>query len=480
MSDDMAVPRADAPEHDEEEQRRRRRMALVLLLLALLLILGLAVGHALRTSGEEVAAPLVTLTAQGDGPPTRPATVTAEPEVLSQVLADDDPGRAARQGATATPAATSTSTGTASAGTASTGTVPVSAATSEPAATGTSTSSGTSTPTSSPTPTSTSGGTPSGTATPGPTGTSTPTANPTATSTPTPTATSTPTPTATATPTPTPTPSPTGTSTPCPDGCEPCPCAADDVVLTVDPRNGAAYGAVTVTATVRSALAGSVVFLDGERSLGSSPVVGGRARLTTNALGGGEHALVALFVSDDRTVSCASAVVVVHYGGSTPDLQTVVLAVPAGAVTVTTPYTPEHPLDLGEAVLDPATSTFSASADFDDIVVTDTRAGDLGFTVWVRADDLSSSGGGALGADHLGLTQVRAVQVPGNALAAADVQVHDLVAGAPGLSEVGTLAHYPDGIGLGTARLRAVLELTDVPSSVAPGRYQGVLVFTVM
>jgi hypothetical protein len=252
------------------------------------------------------------------------------------------------------------------------------------------------------------------------------------------------------------------------------------VVLTADPTSGPTHGTVTLAATVRSALAGSVVFLDGDVSHGSARVSAHRAQLSTNALGAGEHVLVALFVSDDRTVSCASAVVVVRYEGSAPDEQTVVLSVPTGAVTVTTPYTPEHPLDLGEAVLDPATSTFSASSDFDDIVVTDTRAGDLGFTVSVGSDGLTSPGGAVLGADHLGFVEVHAVQVPGNALAATHVQVHDLVAGAPGLAEAGTLAHYPDGLGLGTARLRAVLELAGVPSSVAPGRYRGTLVFTVM
>ncbi|MBU4213056.1 MAG: hypothetical protein KJ792_00195 [Actinobacteria bacterium] len=439
MSDDAT---GDRPEQPDQEQRRRRRVALVLLLLALLLILGLAVGHAMRTSGKPVGAPRPTVTAQpGRVPGAGPAATPASPEVLSQVLADDNPGSADR-----------TEVGVA-AGPARGGQEPASAE--SPA-------SGATRPTSTPT------------RTPAPTPTGTPAPTPTGTSAPTPTGTPAPTPTGT------PAPTPTGTATPCPGGCDPCPCAAGDVALAVHPTGGPAHQGVTLAATVRSALAGSVVLLDGERSLGSSPVAGHRAALTTNALGAGEHVLVAVFVSDDRTVTCASAAVVVRYGGAAPDEQTVVLSVPTGAVTVTTPYTPEHPLDLGEAVLDPATSTFSASADFDDIVVTDTRAGNLGFTVSVRSDGLTSPGGGTLGAEHLGLTRVRAVQVPGNALVATHVEVHDLVAGAPGLGEPGTLAHYPDGIGLGTARLRAVVELADVPSSVAPGRYRGTLVFTVM
>ena len=213
--------------------------------------------------------------------------------------------------------------------------------------------------------------------------------------------------------------------------------------LTADVVTGAPYQAVTLTAAVSASTGtatGSVEFFDKGVSLGTSPLTAGAATLTRNTFGAGDHAFTAKYLgnapyTESTSVTAVSATYVAL--GST-DLQTVDVAIPAGSITITTPYNLAYddaqgvhhdatPLHLGSVTLDPVTSTFSASAKFGDtsdpakaIKITDTRAGNLGFTATVQSGDFSN-GVSSFGGEYAGLTGLNAVGLPGNALKSTDV-----------------------------------------------------------
>lgn len=104
-----------------------------------------------------------------------------------------------------------------------------------------------------------------------------------------------------------PTPSPTPSQPPCPGSG--CACDPSEVRLAVTPSTGDPFTLVHLSAEVRSRLAGAVMFYDGDRALAISPVVGRSATMSTDQLGAGRHRLLAMFVSQDRTLVCSSAVV---------------------------------------------------------------------------------------------------------------------------------------------------------------------------
>ncbi len=261
--------------------------------------------------------------------------------------------------------------------------------------------------------------------------------------------------------------------------------AADTTTtLAVDLADGAPYQDVTLTATVaatKGTPAGTVQFKDNGTLVGSAPVAAGSAAITKNTFMAGQHSFTAEFVPASGAFNgSASAVVPASYASqSVDDAQSVVVTIPTGAITITTPYTPAAPLDLGVATLDPATSTYSASAPFSDIVITDTRAGGLGWTASVVAGDFVN-GASTFGGQFAGLTGVAVHQVAGNALQAADVVPQDNAPVAPGLSTPKVFATYPAGKSIGTANLDGVFRLAQVPTSVAPGLFTSTVTFSVI
>ncbi|MGN8247140.1 Ig-like domain-containing protein [Cellulomonas soli] len=253
--------------------------------------------------------------------------------------------------------------------------------------------------------------------------------------------------------------------------------------LTVDPVTGAAYQSVALTAAVASAAGaptGTVTFSDNGTTLGTVPVTAGVAPVfTTNVLGAGTHSLVAAFTGTAPYTSSTSAAVSAEYtlAGAVHE-QTVTVDIPVGSITLTTPYTPSSPLALGTAVLDPVDSTYAASAEFRDIVVTDTRAGNLGWTASVVSSPFVAASGDSFDGRYAGLTGLVATQVPGNALSAADVVLTDNAPYTVGLAAPKVFASYPSARSLGTAHLAGVLGVDQVPSSVAPGLYTATVTLT--
>lgn len=264
-----------------------------------------------------------------------------------------------------------------------------------------------------------------------------------------------------------------------------------DTTLSVSPTGGAPNQEVTMTCAPPSnapTADGTARFLDGSQLLGTAPVTDGSAAvLRTTALGAGPHALSCVFVDSETSASSTSNTVTAAYGtaaGPGADEQTVTVTVPQGALTISTPYTPSSPLRLGTAVLDQSDSTYSASAPFGTaedgyIVITDTRAGDVGWTASVVAGPFTSATSSFPGA-HAGLTGVTAVQVPGNALPATAVVEIDTVAFAPGLGIPRQFAILPEGVATGSVNLTALLSIDQVPTSVTPGLYTATATFTAM
>lgn len=259
--------------------------------------------------------------------------------------------------------------------------------------------------------------------------------------------------------------------------------AATRTTLTVTPPTGAAHQSVTMTVAVMASspvVGGTVTITDGASVvIRRAALDRGVASVTTNALGAGTHTLVAAYTGTADAAPSSSAPVSASYGGGgIVGAQSVVVTIPSGSLTITTPYAAGRPVDLGRADLDQATSTYAAGARIDRIVITDTRSGNQGFTASVSASRFVSTNGDSFAASRAGLVDLAADQVPGNALRASSVQVLDTRPGAPGLGSPRVFARYPAGLSLGTVRIHGTLAVTGVPSSISSGRYVALLTFT--
>jgi Bacterial Ig-like domain (group 3) len=255
--------------------------------------------------------------------------------------------------------------------------------------------------------------------------------------------------------------------------------------LSVSPVSGDAYQSVAFTTTVTAssgAANGNVAFLDGTTSLGSLPVTAGVvAAFSTNVLGAGAHSLTAVFTGTAPYTNSTSAAISATYvlvGAS--DEQTVVVTIPIGTITITTPYTPGAPLNLGTAVLDPADSTYSASAAFNNIVITDTRNGDPGFTASVVSGTFTGTGGQSttFGGNYAGLTGLGVTQLPSDAMLSSNVHVTNNAPFTPGLGTSRVFATYAAGLPGGTTQIDGTFGIDQVPSSVAAGQYTATVTFT--
>ena len=197
-------------------------------------------------------------------------------------------------------------------------------------------------------------------------------------------------------------------------------------------------GALTIGVRVTSGMQvplGRVTVRDGASTLAEAlPLVRGAASFTTNGLGPGQHELTATFLGDLRSASSVSLPVLAAYG--TPgavDAGTVSVAIPRGALTLTQ--------------LSASAATGRDRSGVVDVMITDTRAGDLGFTVFAAASECS------------GLLHLAARQVVGNALRARDVRLFE-VALDPRLQAPRAVARYPAGLSTGATHLHGLLTAT--------------------
>ncbi len=266
------------------------------------------------------------------------------------------------------------------------------------------------------------------------------------------------------------------------------------VSLVCASSSGTAYEPVTLTAHVASSSTGSVEFFDAKVSLGTSPVSGGIASLTTSAIGPAAHSMTATFTPVDHGPPATSAPVTLMLSDPSSHARvTVVEPDDQGALTMTTPYTPANPLELGALQLDPGTTKLVTSAPFGSptsagIQVSDSRTGNPNWTVSVQANNfVNPAAHASINGQNTGLTGLTAITPPTDlntdVLSFNDIPapIAPLAADAVGMNGLGGEPHQIASTvngGNGTIGFYGVFTL-EAPTSSAPGAYQGVIVFTI-
>lgn len=288
--------------------------------------------------------------------------------------------------------------------------------------------------------------------------------------------------------TPSPSPSPSTTT---------APVSHDGVSLAVTPSSGPAYQQVTLTGSVDGTVAAGseCSFADGDTLLSRTPVAAdGTCRFTTSALGAGSHELT-VTVRADGTSARTSLPVTAGYAaepgqgdgslagaagtgaGSPATDGTVETTVPTGSLAIFTPYTPENPLDLGSMALSTDGRSYSASAPFDAVRISDTRAGDPGWSASLSFTDLTGGTGQRIDRHHLGFVEVTPRYVDGNAVT--QVATTDIAPSPARADGAWEFARAAAGAGTGAVDVTARIVLRDVPTSTLAGRYTTTITFTV-
>lgn len=303
----------------------------------------------------------------------------------------------------------------------------------------------------------------------------------------------------------------------------PPPATGTTTALTVNPNSAAAYSAVSLTAAVTitssntplTATDGSVSFYDNGGSattvISSSSVLlgtetlgaGGVASLSDSTFAEGDHNIVAVFNPSDPSAYNTSASPAVLFTATaptyTPDQQDLSVAIPAGTLTITTPYTPTNPFNLGTATLNPAQGTYSARAPFGSssdpaagVTITDTGIGGSTWTASASVTDFTNGGTDSISGQNLTFTGVVPSYLTGNAYGTGTgeipVDTQDVTnngtvyaSGATGSDGLKGGPHqFADSTaaGAGSVYVDGNLNLT-APSSVTPGTYTATLTFTV-
>jgi hypothetical protein len=303
---------------------------------------------------------------------------------------------------------------------------------------------------------------------------------------------------------------------------------ATSVALVASPNPAFASSNVSLTATVSpSSVAGSVVF-SGFPGGPSAPVavVNGVATLPVGQLAAGSYSLSAAFtpanpaVADPSTGTASLSVadknpaqIATEYIRTTVADGALTITVkgyplgqsPAlpdgpgageGPADVTYPYTvgaqATNVVYLPDALLNSTGTFIETTGNIIPVVVSDTRAGDLGYTVTGSITDLSTSGGEIINGQNVGwapyfLASNRWGGTPGNR--PAEIVEGPVVAPAAGVApaEAGdagikgtpeTLFSIAAGKSSGTVEYGAALSVK-APTYTKPGQYQGVLTVSV-
>lgn len=269
--------------------------------------------------------------------------------------------------------------------------------------------------------------------------------------------------------------------------------------LAVDAGSGVAGTPVTFTATVSPGAApGTVSFSESPTGtvLGTTGPGSGTFVLQNASPGPGRYAVVATFNPSDPNIYTSSASPPVTFGpgaqglgarGFSPDAQPTSAASPTGSLAITTPYTPQSPLDLGTFVLDSSGTMFSATATFQNIAISDSRAGALGITATAQSSDMTS-GSHTIDSQDLGLTNLVGSFTAGNGVQAGQVRMFDNPAANPAVAPNASGAR---GLGGGVAHIIATVSggpgsfsmsgtlTVNAPSSTPAAVYTGTITFTV-
>jgi hypothetical protein len=183
---------------------------------------------------------------------------------------------------------------------------------------------------------------------------------------------------------------------------------------------------------------------------------------------------------------------------------------PAGMLSISTPYTATTPLNVGTLELNSTATFYTASVPldpdasdvptagtsppdptFNGITIVDTQSSNVPWTLTAWAGALSDGGTGAqsqISGENVGLTGLTAVPVPGNSLTASDLTFFDQPAADPpvGPADTGSLglggqdAHVivtDTGQAEGTIGINGTITI-NAPLSTEPGTFGGTIVLT--
>lgn len=157
------------------------------------------------------------------------------------------------------------------------------------------------------------------------------------------------------------------------------------------------------------------------------------------------------------------------------------VTVPSGALVLSTPYTPENPLDLGTLHLTSDGTSFysddvlvgSPPAGDDGILVTDTRPGRAGWTMSMVTSDFSNGIDDFTG-NTMKFRDVTPIYLPGNAIQDPDVDTDDISA----FTTPKTFARSARSPG--SVHIAGLLSISGVPTSVRAGGYTATITITVI
>ncbi|MFL6059920.1 MAG: Ig-like domain repeat protein [Marmoricola sp.] len=249
---------------------------------------------------------------------------------------------------------------------------------------------------------------------------------------------------------------------------------------------------VSLTATVTPAgVTGSVVFKDGAATIAGPVTLDGTGLATATHTFNtpGAHTVTAVFTPDAGSSNYSGSQGQITFtlappSGVSVDTQSIQATIPTGTITVTTPYTPANPLDLGTLALTPALDGYKGSAQFNDIHVIDTRDGALPWALTAIAGNLGDGAGHFINGENLGLTNLlpEAANNPGTGI----ITTHDnpipavpLAPSDSGSAGLGGVPHTVFSANQGPSDVLYSGTLTlFAPTTTVSGLYTGTITFT--
>lgn len=195
----------------------------------------------------------------------------------------------------------------------------------------------------------------------------------------------------------------------------------------------------------------------------------------------GRQVAVELYDADGVLVGASEPVtVVVDDHGNDPvngPVITASLSATEGALTIS--VAPENrDVQLTPFVLNAAADRLVAAGELKPIRVTDTRAGNPGWSASARLRTFVSTSGDTLAGTHLGWAPAVLSAAAGQTVTPG-AAVAGTLSGGPGLSAWTPFASGAAGAGRGNADLGASLTL-EAPTTLVPGTYSGLLILTVI
>lgn len=247
---------------------------------------------------------------------------------------------------------------------------------------------------------------------------------------------------------------------------------------------------VDITATLSQAIPGTVQFkVDGVNTGSPKTVSGTTATLSTNSLAVGTRTISAVFTPSDAANYDPATAPDMTYTITSPDVavtayEDISATVVPGSLTISVD---SNQVNLGVATINATGDLFVASGALSPVTITDTRAGDAGWSASGQVADFTGTNDAThkVNAYNLGWTPSAvtvAAHQTGLAVGAAVLPAalepgQDPSDPALGLGSARDFAAAAAGHGTGTAKVGAALTL-DIPTDTLPDTYTGRLTFT--